>query len=157
NCRRRCLLLAKSRHPASEFRCPLLGLKRISGWRALRIICVLSASRDRAHERAGDPLHSGRVNAKALGNPTHALTGALTLVQGVLDSLLKLGGYSRPTQSFALVLGTPKPSADSFCDHRAFKLGKNAHHLKHRLAARRRGVQALLVQEQVDMEGVQLR
>jgi hypothetical protein len=43
---------------------------------------VLSASRDRADERAGDPLHSGRVNAKAFGNPAYTFTGALTLGSG---------------------------------------------------------------------------
>jgi hypothetical protein len=56
---------------------------------------VLSASRDRADERAGDPLHSRRVKAKAFGNPAYTFTGALTLVQGDPDSLLKLGGSCR--------------------------------------------------------------
>src|SRR6516165_11441475 len=119
-------------------------------------ICVPSASRGRADERAGDPLHSGRINTKALGNATHTFTSAPTLVQGGLDTLLKLSRYARPPKSFALVLGPPKPRADSFCDHRPLKLGKHTHHLKHGLAARRRGVQALLVQEQVDAKGVQL-
>ena len=102
------------------------------------------------------PLHRARINAKTLGNTTHAFTSALTLVQGGLNSLLKLGGYPRPAKSFALVLGSPKPGTDSLCDHRPLKLRKDAHHLKHGLAARRRGVQALLMQKQVDMEGVQL-
>jgi hypothetical protein len=41
-------------------------------------------------------------------------------------------------------------------DHRALGLGEYAHHLKHRLAGRRRGVETLLVQEQVNAERVQL-
>jgi hypothetical protein len=109
-------------------------------------LCALGLTRPRRRKggRSAAP-YSDR------GNPTHAFTGALTLVQGGLDSLLKLGGYPRPAKSFALVLGPPKPGPDSLCDHRALKLGEHAHHLKHGLAARRRGVQALLVQEQVDV------
>jgi hypothetical protein len=119
-------------------------------------ICVPSASRGYAVERAANPLHRAGINAKTLGNSTYTFTSVLTLIQGGQDSRLKLGGYARPAKSFALVLGPPKPGADSFCDHRPFKLGKHAHHLKHGLSARRRGVQALLVEEQIDMEGVQL-
>jgi len=36
-------------------------------------------------ERAGDPLHRTRVNAKTLGNATYTFTGPLTFVQGDLD------------------------------------------------------------------------
>ena len=50
---------------------------------------ICAPSRGGADERAGDPLHSGRVNAKTLGNPAYTFTGALTLVQGDPDSLLK--------------------------------------------------------------------
>jgi hypothetical protein len=50
---------------------------------------------------------------------------------------------------FPLILDPPKPGTDSFLNHRALELGKHAHHLKHRLAGRRRGVEALLVQEKV--------
>src|SRR5262249_58962269 len=35
-----------------------------------------------------------------------------------------------------LILGPPKPGADSFCDHRPLKLGKHTHHLKHGFAGR---------------------
>src|SRR5262249_31689167 len=100
--------------------------------------------------------HCARINTKPLGNPTYTFTSALTLIQGGQDSLLKLGGYPRPAKLFALLFGPPKPGTDSFCDHRTLKLGKYTHHLEHRLARRRRCVQALLVQEQVDVEGMQL-
>jgi hypothetical protein len=120
-------------------------------------ICVLSASRGHAVERAANPLHRARINAKTLGYPTYSFTNALTLVQCGLDSLLKLGRYPRPTKSFALVLGPPKPGADSFCDHRPFKLGKHTQHLKHGFAGRCRGVQTLLMQKQVNVEGMQFR
>src|SRR5262249_15844705 len=36
------------------------------------------------------------------------------------------------------------------------KLGEHAKHLKHGLPARRRGVQALLMQEQINVQGMQL-
>jgi len=44
---------------------------------------------------------------------------------------------------------------DPFLNNRALELGKYAEHLKHRLAGRRRGVEALLVQVQLDPERVQ--
>jgi hypothetical protein len=72
------------------------------------LICALSASRGRDGERATDPLHRARINAKTLGDAAHTFTSALTLIQGRLDSFLKLGGYPRSAESFALVLGPPK-------------------------------------------------
>ena len=38
--------------PERTSECPLLGVKRTSGWRALSFICVLSASRGHVDERA---------------------------------------------------------------------------------------------------------
>ena len=57
------------------------------------------------------------------------------------------GGYRRSTKTLPLAPGPRKPGADSFLDHGALELGKYAHHLKHRLACRRRGVEPLLAQE----------
>jgi hypothetical protein len=59
--------------------------------RRAKFICAPAASHDHADERAADPLHRARVNAKTLGDPTYTFTSALTLIQGCLDSLLKLG------------------------------------------------------------------
>jgi hypothetical protein len=142
---------------AFVFQCGLRG--SIGGERLGRFgfICAPSASRGHLGERAADPLHRARINAKALGDAAHTFTSALTLVQGRLDSFLKLGGYPRSAESFALVLGPPKTSADSFCNHRALELGKHAHHLKHGFASRRRGVETLLMQKQVDVQGMQFR
>jgi hypothetical protein len=64
--------------------------------------------------------------------------------------------YWRSAELLTLTLGPSKPSADTLLDHGAFKLCKNPHHLKQGLAGRRRGVQALLMQEQVDAQCVQL-
>src|SRR5262249_22960510 len=106
-------------------------------------------SRRRADERAADPLHRAWVNAEPFGNAAYTLTSTLTLVQRRLDALLQLGRSA--TQSFSLILGPPKPGADSFRDHRPLKLGKHAHHLKLGFATRCRGVQTLLMQKQVDV------
>jgi hypothetical protein len=50
----------------------------------------------------------------------------------------------------------PQASAHPLLDHRPLELGERAHHLEHGLASRRRGVEALLVQKEVDAECVQL-
>jgi hypothetical protein len=42
-------------------------------------------------------------------------------------------------------------------DDRALELRKDTKHLKHGLAARRRGVDALLMQEQIDTGGMDFR
>jgi hypothetical protein len=48
-----------------------------------------------------------------------------------------------------------RPAHDPLANHRAFELGKHTQHLEHRSAGRRRRVEALLVQEQVDALGVE--
>ena len=45
---------------------------------------------------------------------------------------------------------------DSVLGDAALELGEHAHHLEQRLAAGRRGVHALLMEVQVDLEGMQL-
>ena len=81
------------------------GASAASAWGAFGFICVPSASRGHAVERAADPLYRAGINAKALGNAAHPFTSALTFVQGRLDAL--------PSS-----LARLKASADSFCDHR---------------------------------------
>jgi hypothetical protein len=71
------------------------------------------------------------------------------------DSFLQRRGYRRPTKTLPLAPGPRKSGADAFLDHGALELGKYAHHLKHRLAGRRRGVDPLLMQGKVDAEAVQ--
>jgi hypothetical protein len=53
----------------------------------------------------------------------------------------------RPTKTLPLAPGPRKPGADAFLNHGALELSKYAHHLKHRLACRRRGVEPLLARE----------
>jgi hypothetical protein len=62
---------------------------------------------------------------------------------------LSWAAVRRAAQALALALGPRKPGADSLLNHRPFELGKYAHHLEHRLACRRRGVEAVPMQEQV--------
>jgi hypothetical protein len=69
----------------------------------------------------------------------HAI-GASGIVQGLTDAGFQLRGYRRPAELLALTTGSRKAGTDSFLDDRALELGKYAHHLKHRLAGRRRGV-----------------
>jgi hypothetical protein len=52
----------------------------------------------------------------------------------------------------ALVAGASYPGEYALTDHGAFELGKDAHHLKHRPAGRRRGIKALL--EQINAFGM---
>jgi hypothetical protein len=106
-------------------------------------------------ERAADPLNRSRINAKPRGDLTHAL-GSSWLVQGRSDRLFHIGRYRRPTKALALAPGPRKPGADALLNHCALEFGEHAHHLKHGLACRRRGVDPLLMQEQIDVERMQL-
>src|SRR5262249_60854779 len=71
------------------------------------------------------------------------------------DSIFERFGYCGASQRLALVLGPFKASPDSFPNDGPLKLGKDTQHLKHRLAGRRRGVETLLVEKQIDLERVQ--
>jgi hypothetical protein len=59
------------------------------------------------------------------------------------------------SQLNAVGLGSAQAGHDPLSDHRAFELGEHTQHLEHRPAGRRRCIEALLVQEQVDALGVE--
>jgi hypothetical protein len=64
-------------------------------------------------------------------------------------------GASRGSaELLALAYGPLKAGTDPFLDHGPFELGKYAHHLKHCLAGRRRGVEPLLMQVEVNPQRV---
>jgi hypothetical protein len=67
---------------------------------------------------------------------------------------LRQGG--RTAEALALTASARQPGTDPFLDHRALELGKHAQYLEHGSAGGRAGVEALLVQKQVDAERVQL-
>jgi hypothetical protein len=107
-----------------------------------------------AVERAADPLHCPRIDSKPFRND--ADTGPPRSRQGLTDSFLECGGNWRPPEALSFTSGPRKPGTDSFCNHRPFEFGEHAQHLKHRLVGGCRGVEALLAQEQVDLQRVQL-
>src|SRR5215471_1233320 len=121
----------------------------ISAWLSASVcpapsaVVIDVASRGHGGERVFDSLHRAWVDVELHGNAADGFSG---LYSGK-DSLFEIGIYSWPSERFALILSPPEPSADSFLNHRPFKLGKHAHHLKHCLAAGRGRVQTLLMQE----------
>jgi hypothetical protein len=52
-----------------------------------------------------------------------------------------------------LLFRSREPSEHPLSDHRPFELGKNPHHLKHRATRRCGGIEALLMQEKIDILG----
>jgi hypothetical protein len=107
-----------------------------------------------ALERAADPLHCPGIDSKPFGNDPY--TRPSRSRQGRTDSFFECGGNWGPPEALSFTSGPRKAGADSFRNHRPFELGKHAQHLKHRLAGGCRGVEALLAQEQVDLQRVQL-
>src|SRR5215831_911058 len=79
----------------------------------------------------------------------HAL---VALLESLADGGFEIGINPWPAQRLTLILRPRKAGADTFLDHGALEFSEHAHHLKHRLAGWRRGVDSLLVQIQVDLE-----
>jgi len=92
-----------------------------------------------------DPLHSPSGHAELRCDLVEAWPPRSR--QSVTDSLFHLGDCARPPEGFpalgAARLGPSNASAHALDNHTAFELGKHAHHLKHGLAGRRRGVDAI--------------
>src|SRR5262245_21374984 len=114
-----------------------------------------SSRADRAClERAANPLHRPGIDSKLFRNDAH--TGPPRSRKGLTDSFFECGGNWGPPEALSFTSGPRKPGTDSFCNHRPFEFSKHAQHLKHRLAGGCRSVEALLAQEQVDLQRVQL-
>jgi hypothetical protein len=94
-----------------------------------------------------NPLH--RVDADTMRGGDHAHARPILPAQIGLDCALDVGIYLGPAELLALIPGPPKACAHPLLDHRPLELGEHAHHLEQGLAGRRRGVETLLVQEQV--------
>jgi hypothetical protein len=103
--------LADSGHFETEFQCPLLGVKRISGGTRFSFICALSASRGHVGERA---FH-------LLFNALHCAGADADLARGGVDAL---PGAQLSLDTFARLYGPLKASGDSLADHAALELGK---------------------------------
>src|SRR5215471_14666947 len=98
-----------------------------------------------------DPLHRAGGDSKLHRDLAHAL---LALLEGLADSGFEIGIDPRPAQRFAFVSRPREAGAHTFLDHGALEFGEYAHHLKHRLAGGRRGVNSLLVQVQINFKGM---
>src|SRR5262249_5961712 len=84
------------------------------------------------------------------------LTHAQSTRQSSPDSRLFIFSQWGPTKPLSSILGPRKPGTDSFLDHRPLEFGKHAHHAEQRLAGRRSCVDALLMQEKVNAERMDL-
>ena len=71
------------------------------------------------------------------------------------DSLFDACGNARPAKRLALRPGPCQASLHAILDHRALKLGEDAHHLEHGLAGGRARIDALLMEIQIALESVQ--
>src|SRR5215831_13707064 len=110
-----------------------------------RALTAMRRRRLRRRKGAADALHCRWIDAEPVGNDPYARPPRRR--QSLTDSFLQRRGYRRPTQTLPLAPGPRKSGADAFLNHGALELSKYAHHLKHRLAGRRRGVEPLLAQE----------
>jgi hypothetical protein len=99
-----------------------------------------------------DPLHRARPDTELKRNLAHP---RITLLESLTD--LALGGDIEPwaAEFLARRLRSRQARADPLLNHRPFELSENAQHSEHGFAARRCRVEALLMEEQVDLKRVQ--
>jgi hypothetical protein len=97
-------------------------------------------------ELALDPLHRRYTNANGGCGAANPLPATEKHTDRLLSLALDPRSTNRLTRSGPICAGANHPGADTLGNHGTFELGKNAHHLEQRLAGRRRGVDALLVQ-----------
>jgi|SRR6516225_8716685 len=96
-----------------------------------------------------DTLYRADPNAQLSCDGAYALTfGELSA-----DTLLDLGRHPRPAEALPLGPCSPEPSMDAFHNHGPLEFGKDAQHLKQRLAGRRGCIDALLVKVQIHTLG----
>src|SRR6516225_1871271 len=130
-------------------------IKMIMALDAVASLRAPSASCDRADKRAIHLLPNALHRSCADAALTRHLPYAFAATQMRLDALFKRGIDPRPTELRALCDRAFKASVDALPDHAALKLGKRTADLKHELAGRRRGVDRLLVEVEIDAAGLQ--
>jgi hypothetical protein len=96
--------------------------------------------------RRDHPLHRAGADAEFAGN----LQDAIAFGAEPLDAFFDCWLYARPTKHNAIRARPGETRVDPLLDDAALELGEHAQHLKHRLAGGGRGVETLLVQEEVD-------
>ena len=107
----------------------------------------------RRRHLALDPLHRSDTHPESLCG----LQNAGALRQLCADALIRLLGDLRPAERLSFRSGPRQTSMNPLLDDVGLELREYADHAKHGLARRRGGIQRLLVQEQVDAGGLQLR
>jgi hypothetical protein len=98
-------------------------------------------------------LHGADADAQFGGDLLDTFALSTRRSDAFLDDL----GRARPAERLALCPRALDAGANALADHRAFELGKYPAHLERRLAGRGRGVDALLMQIQIDRLGLQVR
>src|ERR1700730_14061576 len=99
---------------------------------------------------AMDALYRSDAHAQRRSDLAHPRP--VLLLEGGLDRALGLLDYLGTSQLLSLCPCPCESRADALPDHRALELGKDAQHLEHGLAARRRRIETLLMQKKVDAE-----
>ena len=94
-----------------------MGVKRTSGWRALSFICVLSASRGHAGERAFHLLLNALNGAGADAALARDLANAFAATQARFDAPFKSGIDLRSAERFAPCDRALEASVDPLADH----------------------------------------
>jgi hypothetical protein len=96
------------------------------------------------------------TNTELCGNGSQANSASLV---GGADGSTPRGMDFWPTDRFAtlgaLGLGPRHAGHHALADDRALELSEDAEHLKHRLTCRRGGIEALLMQVEIDLERAQ--
>src|SRR3954469_3017310 len=102
-----------------------------------------------------DPLDRAAADSELLGDLVQ--TWAPRCSQRVTDAPFQLGVDEGATTVLAVGLSPSDACVHALADHGTLELSEDAHHLKHCLAGRRRSVDSLLVEKEVDAQGMQLR
>jgi hypothetical protein len=104
-------------------------------------------------------LQKGGRPSPADTKPLRNLADALCAARGVhslTNGFFQIEGYRRAAELLSLATRPAQAQPEHVPELSPLELGKDAHHLKQRLAGGCRRVHSLLVQEQVDPQGVQL-
>jgi hypothetical protein len=99
-----------------------------------------------------DPVHCAGADTEGGRDPANA---EVALLQRLSDRGIGRRADGWTAERLALRTGSLKACLHPLSDHGAFEFGEHSHHLKHRFAGRCRRVGPLLVQHEVDPEGVE--
>src|SRR2546423_14430598 len=95
--------------------------------------------------RSRNTLNGSRPNAMVARGLAHAIAFREGLLNSTFGNRIDFG----PSKLLAFLLGSPQARVDTGNDHASFKFGECTANLEHELAHRRRGVDILLIDEQI--------